>query len=1065
MVPLVPPVLHGLQSSTFVQPPLDFSISFPALFDWQAEHSPKHPLFVFEDAPGYFRTILWAEAIQGIHRATQFVRNAVGNGAQSGSGVEPVLAILANSDTISFFSFLAGALRTGLTLFPVSPRNSAPAVAALLSQTRATHLFISAEPANHKLADAALKLTNSKIDIEKHAMPVFGDLFPVEGCDPSFTPVPLSDIDMNANAIIYHSSGTTAFPKPIYITQRNLLNNCAHVCYCDADLAGSIFACHAVQMFHGMGLFIIQYALITGFVSSVFKPQSPAVIPNTVNVIEGAIAAKADYILVTPTFVEAWSHDFNYVKALAKTKGVIYAGGPLGKDVGDYLVSQGVNIFILLGSTQAMGISYLLESQISKDWEYFRLSPIREAHFEDYGNNEYELIVLESGTYRPNVVNTTVNGRAAYATRRTDDQIMHSTGEKTNPGPLEDMLNRDAIVHGSMMFGRSRFHCGVLVQPKEPFAFDPADTKKVVEFRNYIWPTIENMNVFAPTHSRIFKEMIIVTSPFKPILYTPKGSLRRQATHDQYVTEIDAIYAAVDESAQDDIPGPMDWSMTSVREFVSQVVEKTMKKNEREISENSCFDSLQATWIRNTLIRVLRETHPAVARKLSATFIYDHPTITALSEYLSGNVTGSSVSSLGSIEDKRRELQILVSRYTESFPEFKVAPADLRNEAAGDAVLLTGSTGSLGSNILAKLIEREGVSRVYAMTRPSSDGVPAKEKHMLAFAREGLDVGLLNNSKVKFLVGEPSQADFAVEIDIFEEMQSSVTHIVHNAWRVNFNVAVTSFESNIRSVRNFVDFSLGGHGAQPARVLFISSIGVFQSYKENEPVEEETLAQPDSAIGTGYAESKWVSEQILEKASAETPLSTTVVRCGQMVGGPSGAWNDHEWFPSLVKSSVALQKIPDVKGTVSWITADDAADAIVDMMHADSERTLHLVHPRPVPWSLVIGAIAKGLGLSIVSYGDWLSSLEHAHRDLYDGSPDAAKIEKVFRENPALRLMSFFSSARDRVDVENLEPLGIVKMRCEKAVASSKTLKEAGSIVNDDARRWIASWRRTGFIQ
>ena len=49
------------------------------------------------------------------------------------------------------------------------------------------------------------------------------------------------------------------------------------------------------------------------------------------------------------------------------------------------------------------------------------------------------------------------------------------------------------------------------------------------------------------------------------------------------------------------------------------------------------------------------------------------------------------------------------------------------------------------------------------------------------------------------------------------------------AWRVNFNINVTSFESNIRSVRNFVDLALRSPFSKPPRVLFISSIGVFQS--------------------------------------------------------------------------------------------------------------------------------------------------------------------------------------------------------------------------------------------
>ena len=37
---------------------------------------------------------------------------------------------------------------------------------------------------------------------------------------------------------------------------------------------------------------------------AVFKPQNPAIVPNPVNVIEAAIAAKCDYMVVTPTYAE-----------------------------------------------------------------------------------------------------------------------------------------------------------------------------------------------------------------------------------------------------------------------------------------------------------------------------------------------------------------------------------------------------------------------------------------------------------------------------------------------------------------------------------------------------------------------------------------------------------------------------------------------------------------------------------------------------------------------------------------------------------------------------------------
>ena len=90
-------------------------------------------------------------------------------------------------------------------------------------------------------------------------------------------------------------------------------------------------------------------------------------------------------------------------------------------------------------------------------------------------------------------------------------------------------------------------------------------------------------------------------------------------------------------------------------------------------------------------------------------------------------------------------------------------------------------------------------------------------------------------------------------------------------------------------------------------------------YEEKKFADEDYLLNPGPAVGIGYGESKWVSEMILRHASQNTSLSTTVVRCGQMTGGISGAWNEHEWFPSLVKSSVALGKLPTIDSVSPYL--------------------------------------------------------------------------------------------------------------------------------------------------
>ena len=45
----------------------------------------------------------------------------------------------------------------------------------------------------------------------------------------------------------------------------------------------------------------------------------------------------------------------------------------------------------------------------------------------------------------------------------------------------------DPHVKGAVMFGHSRFNCGVLVEPTEEYSLDPADETKLAEFRSLIW--------------------------------------------------------------------------------------------------------------------------------------------------------------------------------------------------------------------------------------------------------------------------------------------------------------------------------------------------------------------------------------------------------------------------------------------------------------------------------------------------------------------------------------------------------------------------------------------------
>jgi acyl-coenzyme A synthetase/AMP-(fatty) acid ligase len=94
------PRTQVLNSSTFKAPPLeDKSLCLPDFYDWQGQNSPNHTLFLYEDGPEKIRTISWAEAVRGIHRAAHLLASRVspGDAAAALEGRPSIVALLASA--------------------------------------------------------------------------------------------------------------------------------------------------------------------------------------------------------------------------------------------------------------------------------------------------------------------------------------------------------------------------------------------------------------------------------------------------------------------------------------------------------------------------------------------------------------------------------------------------------------------------------------------------------------------------------------------------------------------------------------------------------------------------------------------------------------------------------------------------------------------------------------------------------------------------------------------------------------------------------------------------------
>ena len=153
--------------------------------------------------------------------------------------------------------------------------------------------------------------------------------------------------------------------------------------------------------------------------------------------------------------------------------------------------------------------------------------------------------------------------------------------------------------------------------------------------------------------------------------------------------------------------------------------------------------------------------HKDSARSISQGFVYANPTIAALAKQL---LDIEAIPKPGSDNDilKVKELIAMISEFSVDFPEHR--PSIPLRPSLGEVVLLTGSTGGLGAQLLAHLNTMSDVSHVYALNRPSRDGRKfLRDRQAEALTERGLDIGILHSHKVTLVECDISVPGFRLD--------------------------------------------------------------------------------------------------------------------------------------------------------------------------------------------------------------------------------------------------------------------------------------------------------------
>ncbi|KAF2965799.1 hypothetical protein GQX73_g7777 [Xylaria multiplex] len=980
----------------------------------------------------------------------------------------PTIAYIGPNDARYVVLTLA-AVKAGYKALLVSPRNSQEGQLSLFDKTDCRILVF---PKSHRVM---VQPWLQERDMQAVETGPIENWFPEKEVESFPYTKTFADAEWEPLCVL-HTSGSTGIPKPIVVRQ-------GMVAVCDK------YHPRVKPEWNGLKIFIrgfsdnskrnfltstlIPALSLDHFLTSALYFETPAAfgLPDRPLSAE-SVAECLEYLdvegtMLPPAILEDMSQLDRYIEPLRKLNFVIFAGGNLAREAGNRLVDHGVKLNNAISATEFFPFPVYLQPD-PKLWQYFIINS------EDFGadwrkvpdeNDIYQLVCVRKDkdpgfqgffyTFPDNDEYDTKDLYKPHPTLpdhwiyygRSDNIIVFSNGEKLNPVTIEEIVSDHLELNGAIVVGEGRFQPSLLLEPTT----QPDTENEAKELIDRVWPLVVTANKETVAHGQIGRDFIKLSSPTKPFLRAGKGTIQRAATIKLYKAEIDELYEMAVVSHADTPQLDLSSEQTLIRSI--QDLFQTRLGGQRKLPPDADFffiDSMQVISASRLLRAGLESAgyQQIDAETVATRVIYGNPTPERLAKYLLSRVRRGDVSTPSDEEGHEVEaMEALWQKYIKDLPEGK--PGRPNPSYDGKVVLLTGSTGMLGSYMLDRMINNPVVKRIICLNRAEDGG---KKRQASAMKERGLAV---DDSKCVFLHADMSRSDFGLPRDTFNELLETADCLIHNAWPVNFNIPVESFEPHIRSVRNIGSFA--SQASKRVAVIFISSIATGDNWNTDAgPLPEMRLEDLTLPSG-GYGRSKQVGSLILEDVARSGDFPAAIIRVGQ-IGGPqadAGHWNKQEWLPSIIASSLYLGALPRNLGTmdrVDWTPGESIAGLVLDVagvsqvvLADDIGGYYHGVNPSSTTWSELAPAVQGFYGKEripeLVSFSEWVDKLDKSQ------TSDIQVLDK----NPGVKLL-------DSYRVMAGEGQSPVVFDMTHTVQRSPSMRDAPPVTRELMRHWCRQW-------
>lgn len=389
--------------------------------------------------------------------------------------------------------------------------------------------------------------------------------------------------------------------------------------------------------------------------------------------------------------------------------------------------------------------------------------------------------------------------------------------------------------------------------------------------------------------------------------------------------------------------------------------------------------------------QMLLDIRKATGANVSINTIYEYPTLAGFCTQVDRQLGRAREPDVEVAEQQDPEYALSLDKLLEEMPaKYQSAdPATIR-ASPRPTVFLTGATGFLGAYIIKDVLERTSRAvRLIAHVRNSKDPKAALDRLRRSLEGYGLWRPDWSN-RLSCVVGDLSKPQLGIDNNSWQKLSQEVDIVIHNGATVHW---VRRYQDMMASnVNSTVDAIRLCNEGKPKIFTFISSTSVLDtdhyvklsdqeiSTGQSAISEEDDMQQNRTGLGTGYGQTKWVSEQLVREAG-KRGLQGSVVRPGYILGdSETGVCNTDDFLIRILKGCIQLSSRPHIINTVNSVPVNHVARVVVAAALNPLPDGVHVVHvtghPRLRMHEYLSLLEFYGYRVPEVSYDAWKEELE-----------------------------------------------------------------------------------------